>query len=245
VWSADNQYSFDNLEPYSNSSLSQIAGTDEDALYLREQSSNGDRKPFRYEFPVTNGAYVVRLHFAEIYWGAPGSGINGGAGSRVMNVSLEGQLRSVNLDVVQEVGSATAIVKNLPVTVTDGKLNINFSANVNRPMVCAVEVYSFRPASRPLITDNNAIPNLEKVSIYPNPVQGRLKVKFPSNYKGNSQLQIIDAMGTVHPLGKYNLGSGANIEVDIRNLSLKPGFYYMKVLSESRPVEVIKLVVIP
>ncbi len=143
TWSADTLYSFDNLEPYSNSGVTQINGTDEDALYLREQSSNGDKKPFRYEIPVPNGDYVVRLHFAELVWGAPGNGINGGAGSRVMSISLENELQLINLDVAREVGAATALIKNIPVTVTDGKLNIDFSATVNRPMVMAVEVYSF------------------------------------------------------------------------------------------------------
>ncbi len=75
--------------------------------------------------PVTNGDYVVRLHFAEIVWGAPGNGLTGGAGSRVMNVSLENQLRLINFDVAKEVGPAAALVKNIPVTITDGKLNID------------------------------------------------------------------------------------------------------------------------
>ncbi|HEX8676777.1 MAG TPA: malectin domain-containing carbohydrate-binding protein, partial [Segetibacter sp.] len=127
IWGADDQYAFDNLEPFTNNKLTQIAGTDEDSLYLKEQSSNADKRPFRYELPLENGDYVVRLHFAEIYWGSPGSGLNGGAGSRVMNVSLEDSLRLVNFDVIQEVGPATALVKNIPVTVTDGKLNIDFS----------------------------------------------------------------------------------------------------------------------
>ena len=74
TWSADNQYSFDNLEPYTNSQLKQIAGTDDDALYLERSSRQTEtRKPFRYEFPVSNGDYVVRLHFTELYWGAPGA----------------------------------------------------------------------------------------------------------------------------------------------------------------------------
>lgn len=51
-----------------------------------------------------------------------------------MSVSLENQIPLVNLDVTEEVGGATALVKNLPVTVTDGKLNITFSATVNRPL---------------------------------------------------------------------------------------------------------------
>ncbi len=39
------------------------------------------KKPFRYQFPLPNGEYYVRLHFAEIYWGAPGAGVTGGSGS--------------------------------------------------------------------------------------------------------------------------------------------------------------------
>lgn len=247
TWSADNQYSFDNLEPYSNSNLKQIACTDEDALYLKEQSSNGDKKPFRYEFPVTNGDYSVRLHFAEIYWGAPGSGLSGGAGSRVMNITIENQLRLANFDVTQEVGGATAIVKNFPVHVSDGKLNINFSANVNRPMVCAVEVYSFHSSSaRPVVNDDSLIVNnsIEKVRAFPNPVQGKLRVIFPNKYEGNAYLQIIDAIGKTYPIGNYKIASGgSNIEVNISDLSLKPGFYYLQVISETKPTEVVKLVV--
>jgi hypothetical protein len=52
TWGADDQYAFDNLEPYTNNRLTQIAGTDEDSLFLIEQSSNADKRPFRYEFPL-------------------------------------------------------------------------------------------------------------------------------------------------------------------------------------------------
>lgn len=248
TWSADNQYAFDNLEPYTNSRLIQIKGTDNDLLYLKEQSSNGDKKPFRYEFPVTNGNYVVRLHFAELYWGTPGSGVTGGAGSRVMNVSLENQLRITNLDVFQEVGGATALVKNIPVTVADGKLNINFSANVNRPMVIAVEVYSFRSAvAKPVVSlnENNSIGinNLTKVRVYPNPVQKTLNIQFPGTYQGNVNLQIIDVTGKIYQIGKIRLQQrGLSMGVNISNL-LKPGFYYLRILSDTKPAEVIKFIV--
>jgi len=244
TWSADNKYSFDNLEPYGNSNLTKIACTDEDALYLREQSSNADKAPFRYEFPVSNGDYVVRLHFAEVYWGAPGSGVSGGAGSRVMSVSLENKLRLINLDVSREVGSATALVKNIPVTVTDGKLNINFSASVNRPMVVAVEVYSFRSSSARPSDFVGLENNLKKVRVYPNPVQKTINIQFPSNYAGNTNLQIVDAIGRIYNIGKVNLqAGGSNKEINISNLSLKPGYYYLKVVSDVRPVEAIKLIV--
>lgn len=249
TWSADNQYSFDNLEPFTNPAVTQIAGTDEDALYLKEQSSNGDKKPFRYEFPVANGDYSVRLHFSELYWGQPGSGLSGGTGSRVMSVSLENELRLVNFDVAREVGGATALVKNIPVTVTDGKLNIDFSAVVNRPMVVAVEVYSFRAtaSARPgksvnetAITFNN---NINKARIYPNPVQKRLMVQFPAKYLGNTNLQLTDVSGRLYNLGTVNLPAGGSTkEIDISKLSLKPGFYYLKVFSLTTS-DILKLIV--
>lgn len=250
TWSADNQYVFDNLEPYTNTRLTKINGTEEDLLYVKEQSSNADKAPFRYEFPVANGDYVVRLHFAELYWGAPGSGFAGGAGSRVMDVSLENKLRLINFDVTQEVGSATALVKNLPVTVTDGKLNINFSATVNRPMVVAVEVYSFRTSAlaKPAGTDSLNVVSLEKtvkkVRVYPNPLQKRMMIEFPNNYTGNTNLQIMDAIGRTFNLGQVKLQPGtSNVQIDISHLLLQPGFYYLKVTSETKKTEVIKLIV--
>jgi hypothetical protein len=249
TWSADNQYSYDNLEPYTNSGLTKISGTDEDPLYLKEQSSNADKAPFRYELPVANGDYVVRLHFAELYWGAPGSGVAGGAGSRVMDVSLENKVRLINFDVTQEVGGATALIKNLPVTVTDGKLNINFSSTVNRPMVVAVEVYSFRGFAAKASELNNAgITGAEngykKVRVYPNPLQKQLMVQFPPDYTGNSSLQIADVTGRVYNLGQVKLQPGGSImQVDVSPLALKSGVYYLKITSQIRPLEVIKLIV--
>lgn len=250
TWSADTLYAFDNIEPYTNPRLHQIAGTDEDSLYLKEQSSNADKKPFRYELPVENGDYTVRLHFAEIYWGAPGSGLSGGAGSRIMNVSLENQPRLVNFDVTQEAGGATALVKNLPVTVTDGKLNINFSASVNRPMVVAVEVYSFRAgavlaSAAPVENILPAENGLKKPKVYPNPLQKRFIIEFPNEYAGNATLQISDALGHKYDIGKIKLqrGRSNNTQVDISNLSLKPGFYYLKIISDTRPSDIIKLII--
>ncbi len=248
TWSADNQYAFDNIEPYTNDRLHEIAGTDEDSLYLKEQSSNAEKKPFRYKFPVKNGDYVVRLHFAEIYWGAPGSGINGGAGSRVMNVKLENQLRLVNFDVTQEVGGATALVKNIPVTVTDSNLNIDFSVTGDRPMVVAVEVYSFSTVLSSEVPDPN-VPttgnNLKKPKVYPNPLEKSFKIEFPGEYSGYSTLQIADAAGRTYEIGRIKLQRGRSntTEVDISKLSLKPGVYYLKMLYETRASDVIKLIV--
>ena len=242
TWKADNQYARDNLEPYRNSKVSQISATDEDALYLIEQSSNADGRGFRYEIPVSNRSYVVRLHFAEIYWGAPGGAANG-AGSRVFSVSIEGQLRLVNFDIVQEAGTTSAIIRNFPVTVKDGKLNINFSPSANRPMVSAVEVYSLSTST----STTAALSSLEgegitKVNVYPNPLEDRFTLDFPQEYEGKVSLTIVDPAGRSIKVGDYELEAGVrNLDVNVAHLRLNRGFYYLRVESENHAGTVIKL----
>ncbi len=84
----------------------------------------------------------MRLHFAELYWGATGGGA-GGAGKRVFSVNLEGgPVELANFDVYAAAGNAamTAVVRSFDVQVTDGTLNIVFSASVNESAVDGIEV---------------------------------------------------------------------------------------------------------
>jgi hypothetical protein len=135
------QYSYDNLEPYKNSQLTSIAGSVLDAMYLTEQSSNGDLRPFRYAVPVANGNYQIRLHFAEIYHGVSGGAVANGVGARIFSVAVEGQTKISNMDIYAEVGPAAALIKNVSASVSDGMLDINFTASKNRPSVCGIEIY--------------------------------------------------------------------------------------------------------
>jgi len=112
-------------------------------LYKTERTSNS--KVFSYNIPVPSGSYYVTLHFAEIFWGAPGAGSGGGLGSRIFDVSLEGSLVLDNYDIFAEVGAETALTKVFPVTVSDGQLTMVFSAlaetgGVDQPKVSAIEV---------------------------------------------------------------------------------------------------------
>ncbi len=116
-----------------------IAGTDADALYRTERRAK--RTGFRYEIPVPlPGAYTVRLHFAELHWGAPGGG-PGGPGRRVFSVNAEGgPVELVDYDIFAEAGAMTAVVVELVVAVDDGVLNLNFRSRVDHPTVAAIEV---------------------------------------------------------------------------------------------------------
>jgi hypothetical protein len=87
-----------------------------------------------YRFTVPNGAYTVRLRFAELAATA--------AGQRVMQISFEGAVVESALDVYAAAGSARALERTYTVTVTDGVLNIGFAKNGGSlpPMVSAIAV---------------------------------------------------------------------------------------------------------
>ncbi len=133
---------FSGGKSYSNPQVTGIAGTTDDAIYLNERSATANLGSFSYAVPLPQaGTYTVRLHFAELYHGAPGGG-PGGAGKRVMSANLEGgAVELANFDIFAEAGAAaTAVVKQYTLDVTDGTLNIAFGATVNQPSVGAIEI---------------------------------------------------------------------------------------------------------
>ncbi|WP_368662399.1 PKD domain-containing protein [Zobellia laminariae] len=135
---------FFNGQSYTNSSVKIPE------LYQTERFDS--KNNLDYKIPVPNGNYEVVLHFAEIYWGATG-GVAGGIGNRVFDVNIEDVLVLDDYDIVADVGSETPVAKSFLVTVSDGELNLNFSAlastgGVNSPKVSAIEI----------LTDSNESP---------------------------------------------------------------------------------------
>lgn len=86
--------------------------------------------------PVPNGKYTVKLHFAETYDGITGPG------DRVFSFNVGGQHEFNNFDVWAKAGGPqTAYVATVPdVEVTNGKLTITFTADVQSPEVNAIEI---------------------------------------------------------------------------------------------------------
>jgi len=144
TWGAD-QY-FSGGQSYTNPSVTQIAGTTSDVLYLTERTATSNFGSFSYNIPVSSGSYIVNLYFAEIYWGATGGG-SGGTGKRVFDVNIEGgaiELDDFDLNAVA--APMTAIVRSFDVLVNDDSLNIAFTASVDRPKVSAIEVIPVPPS---------------------------------------------------------------------------------------------------
>jgi hypothetical protein len=122
-----------------------IAGTTNPVMYQTGRwCSRG------YALPIGNGSFTLRLHFAEI--------IDTAAGNRIFNVLAEGQTLLSNFDIYKEVGSYRALIKEFPVTVGDGTLNIAFTDVKDCSKISAIEVLSNNQAPAVSITSpaNNA-----------------------------------------------------------------------------------------
>ena len=123
LWSADNHFTGGKVYKTTKN----IEGTSIPSLYKSERY--GD---FNYEFPVENGHYNIKLHFAEIYFSNPGK--------RVFNVAIEGEIMLENYDIVADAGAFTAVIKTLNnIEVKDGFLSIAFISDVNNAKISAIQ----------------------------------------------------------------------------------------------------------
>jgi len=203
---AGDKYFSSGTSTYTNNNISDIKNTDFDALYKVERSAGVNLGSFAYNIPVINGTYDVRLHFAEIFFGATGAKpLEGIAGKRVFSVKMEGQNKLVNFDIVQEVGSMTAVIKTFTITVSDGTLNINFIPSVNRPKISGIEILTQNTATSQSVsaienslktgTSEEDLPPNEKsvLKAYPNPSDSEINIAFTAENSGSGSLILVNA----------------------------------------------------
>jgi hypothetical protein len=107
----------------------QIANTKNPALYRTEHYGMTS-----FSYPVPNGKYLVKLHFAETFDGITGPG------ERVFSFNVEGR-EFKDFDVWAKAGGAQrADVEAVNVEVTDGKLDIAFTAQEENPEINGIEI---------------------------------------------------------------------------------------------------------
>lgn len=127
-------------QAYGSGPAGYVGGDDEDIYATVGGTSNGYADVHAsgrvgwsaYRFDVPSGDYVVRLHFAE--------GEVHGPGLREFDVSIEGALVLANVDVYARVGLHYGCEVALPVTVADGRLDIESSGGES--LLSAVEIWT-------------------------------------------------------------------------------------------------------
>lgn len=124
AWSADNYYQGGTT--YSTGQT--ISNTADSTLYQTERYGS-----MSYGLSVPNGNYNVILKFAELYWNH--------TGGRIFDVAINSSRVLSSFDIFAAAGAQNqAIDKTFPVTVTNGAINIVFSALIDNPKIDAIEI---------------------------------------------------------------------------------------------------------
>jgi hypothetical protein len=127
VWLPDQGFA-DGQTEQRDASLA-VANTKDPALYRTEHWGMT-----AFTYPVPNGKYTVKLHFAETYDALDT------AGSRVFSYNVAGH-EFKDFDVFAKSGGmAHACVETVPVDITNGKLDITFTAGVENPEINGIEI---------------------------------------------------------------------------------------------------------
>ena len=160
VWEKDTYYNIGGrVEPQSFKNIKKTAA---DELYQTGRYDPPDNPPLVYSIPLPNGRYDVRLHFSENYNKAQS------IGARKFRVFMEGKVIWSSLDIFQEAGGYSALIKRKTVTVSDDFLTISFGKIVENAKLNAIEIYKApgaspgsspgpAPASTSSNNNNNAI----------------------------------------------------------------------------------------
>jgi hypothetical protein len=219
-WSADKYYVNGNTDkhqlpftyPYAgdynkgrNITQKAIWGTYDSTIYLTER---WDPNLLAYEFPVTPGKYLVKLHFSECFEGnfelfdlnLPKKGLKG-VGVRVFTISANGQQLSDHTDVFQSVGPYSAMVRQYTVSVKNDKLRLEFGKIAESPMVSGIEI----------IKSNDVVPEQQ----------------LPKGLKQGIAIDYYDYMDSpddpMQHLPDFNKPVAANEVGDYLNTVMQPG----------------------
>ena len=107
----------------------QIANTKDPVFYRTERYGMT-----AFSYPVPNGKYIVKLHFAETYDGITGPG------GRVFSFNVGGQ-EFKDFDIwVKAGGALRAYIETINVEVTNGKLEVAFTAKEENPEINGIEI---------------------------------------------------------------------------------------------------------
>ena len=204
VFEADTFYS-DNSLVWENEALPDVLQTDWDLLYKSERYASQELGKFSYHIPVENGAYTLKVHFAEIFFGAEGGYPQiSGEGRRFMELAVEEEGVLSDLDLAATVGPATAYVFEKELRVSDGELHLVFGASVDRPKVSAIEILPIphssigqRKGQGAHFLDENQSPAFEEdINLYPNPSTQYTYLSLKGErWKGKLELMLFDSQG--------------------------------------------------
>ncbi len=167
-----------------------ISNTSDPEIYRTERWGN-----FTWSHDIPNGSYTLVLKFAEI-----ANSVNS-PGQRIFDVSVEGRKRITNLDILASaIEKDTAYDLELPVTVTDGSLDLTFSPTANNAKISAIVI---RTVPYP-DANSNGIPDTWESEFFGIPVSAT----SDNDHDGSSNLsEYIAGTSPIDPHSLFSIGS--------------------------------------
>ncbi len=228
VWDAD--ANFTGGATFENPGI-EIANTSDDIIYHTERFDQ-NMAGLTYNIPVPGeGEYIVALHFAEIFFGAPGGGETlGGPNQRVFSVDIEeGQGTISNLDLFDQVGAAAAHIEQFEgISVTDGAVTIEVSSTVREGKISAIEVSTL--AQLTTANERDELPAAFRLlGNYPNPFNPTTNVVFETPVRAQVAVEVFNVMGrkvTEVPAQSYFAGEH---KIAIDGSGLASGIYLYRI----------------
>jgi methionine-rich copper-binding protein CopC len=220
VYEADKSYRTGSIKLDTQVVKSGVSGTDIDSLYQTYLSAATDLAATSYAIPIANGEYLIRMHFVENYWTAPGL--------RVFSTTMENKQVLSNFDIFTEVGYREALVKDFTTTLSDGILNIDFTPTANRVAIAGLEIFK--------VDTTQAAPAANFI-VYPNPSSGTDFSINAQNFESNKKatVNIINVMGALIQSQDFTtdeVGS-LNVQVPLKK-NLAKGVYIIQFTTASK-----------
>jgi hypothetical protein len=184
-----------------------------------------ESKSLIMKFPVSqNGKYRVNLYFAQK--------VNGdvtGPGQQVFHVKVENSMILENFDIYAEAGMG-AIKKTCMVEVDDKVININFFRKFGNPQVNAIEIFQIE--EDPVFVKESSFAG-EMIAI-PNPTSDKVQMRFKGYLNGIVTVTLYDERNRIIFRKNMALLCGKSIKLNLDELSLASGEYYVQVLTANK-----------
>ncbi|MEJ7617189.1 MAG: malectin domain-containing carbohydrate-binding protein [Pyrinomonadaceae bacterium] len=128
-----------------------MSGAKDPTIYRTYRGNVGGSTPqaerhLTFRIPVRRHEAVdLRLHFAELYWGAPGGG-PAGPGKRIFDVEAGGRIVLSDFDITRAAGQAltSVVVPISNVKIENNVLTLTLKAKTDFAAISAIEVFSHR-----------------------------------------------------------------------------------------------------
>lgn len=179
-WTANSEFGYIDGTAYSAANNIPINGTLEDQIFREERSGLAS-----YKIRVGNGKYRIKLLFAENYFTQ--------AGKRVYDIFIEDSLVFNNLDIYQNAGVNTALIKFYDFYVYDEQIDLHFAAEFENPLLNGIIIEKLVSGINESF--NNYDKDFELYQNYPNPFNGTTKIQYALNSPQHITFEIFNTLG--------------------------------------------------